>query len=92
LQTRFTAASCFLAMPAFFNRGARGAKLLADVQASPLLAQASPGFQGAVLMSAAQQAAKEFRTVDARRDLGDVIQRGLPQAEAARLQLQGLPQ
>jgi hypothetical protein len=92
LQTRFTAASSLLAMPSFFNRGARGAKLLAEVQASPLLAQASPGFQGAVLMSAAKLAAKEFRTADARRDLGDVIARGLPQADAAKAQLQGLPQ
>ncbi|MGY4831226.1 hypothetical protein ACVNIS_21835 [Sphaerotilaceae bacterium SBD11-9] len=92
LQTRFTAASSFLAMPAFFNRAARGAKLLADVQASPLLAQASPGFQGAVLMLAAQQAAKEFRTAEARRDLNDVIARGLPQAEAAKAALQELPQ
>jgi hypothetical protein len=92
LQTRFTAASSFLAMPGFFNRGARGAKLLAEVQASPGLSQATPGFQGAVLMSAAQLAAKELRTADARRDLNELIQRGLPQAEAAKAQLQGLPQ
>ncbi len=92
LQTRFTAASSFLAMPGFFNRGARGAKLLSEVQASPVFAQATPGFQGAVLMSAAQQAAKDFRVAEARRDLNDVIQRGLPQAEAAKAQLAGLPQ
>jgi hypothetical protein len=92
LQTRFTAASTFLSLPGFFNRGARGAKLLAEVQGSPVLSHATPGFQGAVLMSTAQQAAKEFRNADARRDLNDVIQRGLPQAEAAKAQLQGLPQ
>ncbi|MEO8156054.1 MAG: hypothetical protein ABI605_23560 [Rhizobacter sp.] len=92
LQTRFTAASTFLGMPGFFNRGARGTKLLADVQASPLMAQAAPGFQGAVLMAAAKQATKELRTADARRELNDVVQRGLPQAEAAKVQLQGLPQ
>jgi hypothetical protein len=92
LQTRFTAASSFLALPSFFNREARGAKLLAEVQASPLLAQAAPGFQGAVLMSAAQLAAKEFRNGDARRDLNEVIQRGLPQAEAAKAALRELPQ
>lgn len=92
LQTRFTAASTFLGMPSMFNRGTRGAKLLADVQNSPLLPQATPGFQGAVLMRAAELAAKEFRTADARRDLGEVIQRGLPQAEAAKAQLAGLPQ
>jgi hypothetical protein len=92
LQTRFTAANTFLGMPSMFNRGTRGAKLLADVQNSPLLSQATPGFQGAVLMRAAELAAKEFRTADARRDLTDVIQRSLPQAEAAKAQLAGLPQ
>lgn len=92
LQARFTAASTFLNLPAFFNRNARGVKLLADVQSSPLLSQATPGFQGAVLLRAGQQAAKEFRNADARRDFQAVIQRQLPQAEAAKVQLQGLPQ
>lgn len=92
LQARFTAANTFLNLPAFFNRNARGVKLLAEVQASPLLSQATPGFQGAVLLRAGQQAAKEFRNADARRDFQAVIQRQLPQAEAAKAQLQGLPQ
>jgi len=92
LQARFTAASTFLNLPAFFNRNARGVKLLADVHGSPLLSQATPGFQGAVLMRAGEQAAKEFRNADARRDFQAVIQRQLPQAEAAKAQLQGLPQ
>lgn len=92
LQARFTAANTFLNLPAFFNRNARGVKLLAEVQASPLLSQATPGFQGAVLMRAGQQAAAEFRNADARRDFQAVIQRQLPQAEAAKAQLQGLPQ
>lgn len=92
LQARFTAASTFLKLPGFFNRAARGTKLLAEVQASPLLGQATPGFQGAVLMLAGQQAAKEFRNADARRDFNTVIQRGLPQADAAKALLQGLPQ
>jgi len=92
LQTRFTAASTFCGLPGFFNRGPRCAKLLAEVQASPLLAQATPGFQGAVLITAAKQAAKEFRNAEARADLTAVIERGLPQAEAARAQLKELPQ
>ncbi len=92
LQARFTAASTFLNLPAFFNRQARGVKLLTDVQMSPLLSQAAPGFQGAVLMRTGQLAAKEFRNADARRDFQAVIQRQLPQAEAAKAQLQGLPQ
>lgn len=92
LQARFTAANTFLNMPGMFNRSARGAKLLAEVQASPVFSQATPGFQGAVLMRAAQLAAKEFRTADARRDLTLVIERSLPQADAARAQLKELPQ
>ena len=59
---------------------------------SVLLAQATPGFQGAVLLRAAEHAAKEFRTADARRDLSAVIEHGLPQAQAAKVQLNGLPQ
>lgn len=92
LQARFTAANTFLKLPGFFNRGARGVKLLAEVQASPLLSQATPRFQGAVLMLAGQQAAREFRHADARRDFSAVIQRDLPQADAAKAQLQGLAQ
>lgn len=91
LQARFTAATTFLNMPGMFNRGPRGAKLLAEVQASPLFSQATPGFQGAVLMRSAELAGQEFRHEDARRSLGLVIERGLPQADAARAQLQGLP-
>jgi hypothetical protein len=92
LQVRFVAASTFSNLPGFFNRGARGAKLLAEVQASPLFASATPGFQGAVLMFAAQRAAKDDRVADARRSYAQVVERGLPQADAARAQLQGLPQ
>jgi hypothetical protein len=92
LQTRFTAASTFLGLPGMFNRGARGAKLLAEVEGSPVLDKASPGFQGAVLMFSAQFALKQDRVADARKALASVVERQLPQAEAARAQLQGLPQ
>ena len=92
LQTRFTAASTFLGLPGMFNRGARGAKLLAEVEGSPALDKASPGFQGAVLMFSAQVALKQDRVADARKALTSVVDRQLPQAEAARAQLQGLPQ
>lgn len=92
LQTRFVAASTFNSLPAFFNRGPRGAKLLAEVQASPLFAASPAGFQGAVLMASAQLAAGEHRAADARRDLTTVIDRNMPQADAARAQLQALPQ
>lgn len=48
LETRFTAASTFLALPAMFNRHERGEQLLAQVLASPLLASAPAAFQSAV--------------------------------------------
>lgn len=58
LEARFVAANTFLAVPGFMNRGARGAKLLGEVQDSPLLAQAPQEFQIAVRERAAQLKAK----------------------------------
>jgi hypothetical protein len=91
LEVRFVAANTFLAVPGFMNRAARGAKLLADVLASPLFAQAPLGFQGSVWMRAAALAAQEQRNADARRYLAEVVQHNAPQADAARAQLKGLP-
>lgn len=91
LETRFVAASTFLAVPDFMHRGARGHALLAEVLASPLLAQSPLPFQAAVWMQAGKQAAKENRAADARRLFEQVVQRGAPQAEQARAALQGLP-
>ena len=48
LEVRFTAANTFLAVPGFMNRSARGAGLLAEVTASPLLAAAPMAFRGDV--------------------------------------------
>lgn len=91
LETRFVAASTFLAVPDFMHRGARGSALLAEVLASPLLAQAPLPFQASVWMRAGAQAAKESRTADARRFFEQVVQRDAPQAAQARAALQGLP-
>ena len=91
LETRFVAASTFLAVPDFMHRGARGSALLAEVLASPLFAQAPLPFQATVWMQAGRQAAKENRAADARRFFEQVVQRGAPQAEQARVALQGLP-
>lgn len=91
LETRFVAASTFLAVPEFMHRGARGNTLLAEVLASPLLAQSPLPFQSAVWMCAGAQAAKENRVADARRFFEQVVQIGAPQAEQARVALQGLP-
>ncbi|MBQ0959588.1 hypothetical protein KAK06_11575 [Ideonella sp. 4Y11] len=48
LETRFVAASTFLALPSMFNRQERGRALLAQVQADPLFASAPAGFRQSV--------------------------------------------
>ncbi|HKX40377.1 MAG TPA: hypothetical protein VJO99_04420 [Burkholderiaceae bacterium] len=90
LEVRFVAATTFLAVPPFMNRADRGAKLLADVLASPLFERAPLPFKGAVWMRAAALAAKEQRKDDARRHLDDVIRNAAPQADAARAKLKEL--
>ncbi len=90
LEVRFTAASTFLSVPGFMNRGARGTKLLDEVLASPLLTATPAEFRGAVWMKAAEIAAKDKRNDDARKFYNDVIQTNAPQAPAARTQLQAL--
>lgn len=60
LETRLVAATTFLALPSMFNRQARGAKLLAEVQASPLFAQSPEGFQAAV-RARAEKLAKDAK-------------------------------
>ena len=72
------------------NRGARGAKLLTDVLASPLFEQAPLAFRGAVWMRAAAQARKDQRGEDERRYLNEVVTRQAPQAPAAQVLLKGL--
>lgn len=90
LEVRFVAANTFLAVPGFMNRGARGAKLLAEVLGSPLLASAPLGFQGSVWMRAAKLAISEKRTDDARNYLNLIVKANAPQAAAAREQLKAL--
>ena len=91
LEVRFTAASTFLAVPGFMNRGARGAKLLNEVLSSPLLDAAPLGFRGNVWMKAASVALNDKHLEEARKYLNLVIQANAPQAEAARAQLAKLP-
>jgi hypothetical protein len=87
LEVRFVAASTFLAVPGFMNRGARGSKLLNEVLTSPLLAVAPLGYRGNVWMKAASVAAADKRNDEARKYLNLVIQANAPQMEAARAQL-----
>ena len=89
LEVRFVAATSFLAMPSFMNRGARGARLLADVLASPLLEQAPLAFRGSVWMRAASLATAEQRNADAQRYFNEVINHNAPQADKARALLKG---
>jgi tetratricopeptide (TPR) repeat protein len=92
LEVKFTAANTFLAVPGFMNRGARGAKLLNDVLASPLFASSPLGFKGAVWLRAAQLAIKEQRTDDAKKFLNEIIAQNAPQADAAKARLKELAQ
>ena len=91
LEVRLVAVNTFLAVPGFMNRGARAAKLLDEMLASPLLASAPLGFRGEVWLTAAHLATQEHRLQDARKYLGEVIKANAPQAEAARAQLKAIP-
>jgi hypothetical protein len=90
LEVRFVAANTFLAVPGFMNRGARGAKLLDDILASPLLAASPLEFRGDVWMVAADLALKDKRAQDARKYLGEVVKASAPQAPVARAQLKAM--
>ncbi len=90
LEVKFVAANTFLAVPGFMNRGARGAKLLGEVVASPLLATAPLAFRGDVWLFSAEQAIKDKRRDDARKYLDAAIKANAPQAEAARAKLKDI--
>lgn len=90
LEVKFIAANTFLAVPGFMNRGARGAKLLGEVVASPLLAGSPLPFKGLVWMRAAKLAQAENRPAEARRWFDEVVKNAAPQAAAAKAALQGL--
>ena len=90
LEVKFVASNTFLAVPGFMNRGARGAKLLSEVLASPLFATSPVAFRGDVWLFSAQQALKDKRKDDARKFLDEVIKAKAPQAEVARAQMKAL--
>ncbi len=90
LEVRYVAANTFLAVPGFMNRGARGAKLLAQVLASPLLAATPLEFRGDVWMAGARLASREKHADEARNYLDQVIKANAPQAQMARTQLKAL--
>lgn len=91
LEVKYVAASTFLAVPAFMNRGPRGAKLLNEVLEHKQFDKAEPGFRGSVLMRAASLANEQKRPEDAKRYLNEVVKQNAPQAEAAKAMLKGIP-
>lgn len=87
LEVKLLAAKTFLAVPGFMNKAARGAKLIGEITASPLLAQAPAGFQGEVWFTAGEVAASQKRSEEARKHFNRVIELKATQADAARAQL-----
>nr|WP_295774996.1 hypothetical protein [Rhodoferax sp.] len=90
LEVKYVAANTFLAVPGFMNRHERGAKLLADVLANPLFANAPLPFKGTVWLKAASEATKANNTAEARRYLGLIVEQQAPQAAKAQELLKGL--
>ena len=90
LLVRFTAAGTFNALPAMFNRGDRGARLMDELLKSALLAAAPLAFRGAVWLSAADDAARAQRADESRQWLHKLAASGAPQAAAAQARLKAL--
>lgn len=90
LETRFTAASTFLAMPSMFNRGARGEQLLTQVLRAPTLSGSAPDFQAKVWLYAAKHASAAGQKDEARALLNKVVTGGTPHAAKAQQLLAGL--
>ncbi len=90
LQVKFVAANTFLALPAMFNRGDRGHKLLDEVLKSPLFEAAPAGFKAGVWLRAGQQAVTDQQPAQARQWYEKAAASGTPQAAVARSRLQAL--
>jgi hypothetical protein len=90
LETRFVAASTWLAMPSMMNRHDRGVRQLAEVQASPLFNASPLPFRAAVWLRVATEAAANQHPDEARRLLQQVIASGASQAPAAQARLNGI--
>jgi hypothetical protein len=90
LEVKFVAANTFLAVPEFMHRRERGAKLLSEVVASPLLAGAPLGFKGSVWLKAANEASKAQNPAEAKRYLNLIVQQQAPQAPQAQALLKGM--
>jgi hypothetical protein len=90
LETRYIAASSFLAMPDMFHRGARGEQLLTQVLTAPALATAAPEFQSTVWLYAGKRAAQAGRKDEAREWLAKVAASNTSRAATAQQLLKAL--
>lgn len=90
LETRFVAASTFLALPKMFNRHDRGTQLLDGVLRHPLFEASPLPFKAAVWLRAGTEAAGASRPDEARRWLKLAAQSATPSATAAAAQLGAL--
>ncbi|MEK8050799.1 hypothetical protein AACH10_11175 [Ideonella sp. DXS22W] len=90
LSVKFTAASTFLSMPAMFNRGERGHKLLDEVLKHPQFEATPAGFKTSVWLRAGQQAVADQQPAQARQWYEKAAASGTPQAAVARSRLQAL--
>lgn len=90
LSVRYVTANTFLSVPGFFNRGARGEKLLNEVLESPMFEKAPLHFQGGVWMRAARFAQDQKRLGDAKKYLDLVIKANAPQVDAAKVMMAAL--
>lgn len=91
LETRLVAANTYLAVPAMFNRGPRGEKLLTDLLGHPGLGSLPPEFRSAIFFLAAENARHHDRYPEARRYYERVIALNAAEAKTARAALAGLP-
>ncbi len=87
LETRFTAASTFLGLPAMFNRNERGRALLQQVLDSPLLNGTPMLFRAAVWQRAARLADADQKPEQARAWYEKLAASGTPQAADAQARL-----
>jgi hypothetical protein len=90
VEARFVAAKTFLDVPPFFNRHARGERLMKEVLAHPQLANAPLDLRGEIWLQAAQQALDDKRGADARRWYETIISAKAPQSAKAQARLKEL--
>lgn len=90
LETRLVAANTFLALPAMFNRAARGQRLLEEMRAHPAFEGSPLSFRAQVWMAAGEEAARAGRKAEARKLLQQVVDAQGPQARRAGELIAGL--